>query len=800
MIIQSLTLVNFRQYRDETIEFKEGLIGIIGKNGSGKSTLFNALVCGLYGELPSMKEHIRSSFVQPNETVSVTVCCEIENSDYKIIREFKGKNLTPYAALYKNGNEIAVGATDVTRTIERIIGMPKEAFTRSVFAAQGELREISESRGGQRRELIRKMMGFQMLDDILQTIRDDKNKMKNVIDGQQAMLLLDSERDEKKAALKSLYDELSNIKKEYDDVTRTHDNMLQQFSNVQKEFEKQQKIFKEYTVLQQQLTQEKTRLENCIKNISETEEALKQLYKASDEFHALHEQEVKFNTVRKQKDELDTVRVRDAQKKQLHQQFALIEKQIHEKSELLQAESNEVLEYETILQQLNNALKDKSKIAQALQAFHNKKNDISSTIGGIQKTIKDRQKHIIQIEKLGRKAECPVCLRPLHDAYDATIQRLTNEIEEYERREMASLQHALQTVTSNIAESEKQLSKTDELIGTLQQKKAKLEEKQNTIKKIKKEIDGQQQSREDIRMKLDDLSSVSFDEAVYNDIVQQYHKLEAMHTRYLALQEKINGIPESEQKKAALNKEKEALHAVIHDVTKHIEALHYSEHAYEAVKNEFDAMAKTKDSIVQRLNDVHLQLTNHNNKITQIEHELQKDDENRHKVEKARNELNIVLQLEQLMDGFRTQVLQFIKPAIAQYAGNLFNQLTQGRYQSIDMDEDFNFFIMDDDVQYPLSRFSGGEIDCANLCLRIAISNAIRDFSGGGAVGFMAFDEIFGSQDNDRRAAIMDVLYRLQEHYRQIFIISHIDDVKELFPSILHIQNSGTGSTATWLA
>ena len=799
MIIQSLTLTNFRQYRDQTIKFKEGLVGIIGKNGSGKSTLFNALVCALYGELPSIKEHIRSSFAKPNETVSVTVCCEIENSDYKIIREFKGKNLTPYAALYKNGNEIAVGATDVTRTIETIIGMPKEAFTRSVFAAQGELREISESRGGQRRELIRKMMGFQVLDDILQTIRDDKNKMKNIIDGQQAMLLLDSERDEKKAVLKSLYDELSNIKKEYDDVTHKHDSVIQQFNSVQSEFEKQQKIFKEYTVQQQRLTQSKTRLENCIKNISETEEALKQLYKARDEFHALHEQEVQFNTIRKQKDELEAIRVRDAQKKQLHQQFVLIEKQIHEKNEQLQAESNEVLEFETILQQLNNALKDKSKIAQALQAFHNNKNDISSTIGGIQKTMKDRQRHIVQIKQLGKEAECPVCLRPLHEAYDATIQRLTNEIDEYEQREMAALQQALQTVNSSIAECEKQLTKADELIGTLQQKKAKLEEKQNTIKKIKKEIDEQQQSREAIRIKLDELSSVLFDEAVYNDIVLKYHQLEAIHTRYLALQEKINDIPKYEEKKAVLHKEKEALHGAIHDVNKHIEGLHYSEQAYEAVKNEFDAMTKAKDSIVQRLNDVHLRLTNHNNSITQIEHELQKDEQNRHKVEKARNELNIVLQLEQLMDGFRTQVLQFIKPAIAHYAGNLFNQLTQGRYQSIDMDEDFNFFIMDDDVQYPLSRFSGGEIDCANLCLRIAISNAIKDFSGGGAVGFMAFDEIFGSQDNDRRAAIMDALYSLQEHYRQIFIISHIDDVKELFPAILHIQNGGTGSRATWL-
>jgi exonuclease SbcC len=36
-----------------------------------------------------------------------------------------------------------------------------------------------------------------------------------------------------------------------------------------------------------------------------------------------------------------------------------------------------------------------------------------------------------------------------------------------------------------------------------------------------------------------------------------------------------------------------------------------------------------------------------------------------------------------------------------------------------------------------------------NLCLRIAISNAIKDFSGGELFGFMAFDEIFGSQDNE---------------------------------------------------
>jgi predicted ATP-dependent endonuclease of OLD family len=61
MILVSLSMKNFKQYRDETIEFREGLIGIIGKNGAGKSTLFDAVLLALYGELPFNKEHIRNS-------------------------------------------------------------------------------------------------------------------------------------------------------------------------------------------------------------------------------------------------------------------------------------------------------------------------------------------------------------------------------------------------------------------------------------------------------------------------------------------------------------------------------------------------------------------------------------------------------------------------------------------------------------------------------------------------------------------------------------------------------------------
>ncbi|HEU0116336.1 MAG TPA: ATP-binding protein, partial [Thermomicrobiales bacterium] len=44
MILSTLELENYRQYRCERIEFPErGIVGVIGANGVGKTTLFEAI-------------------------------------------------------------------------------------------------------------------------------------------------------------------------------------------------------------------------------------------------------------------------------------------------------------------------------------------------------------------------------------------------------------------------------------------------------------------------------------------------------------------------------------------------------------------------------------------------------------------------------------------------------------------------------------------------------------------------------------------------------------------------------------
>lgn len=73
----------------------------------------------------------------------------------------------------------------------------------------------------------------------------------------------------------------------------------------------------------------------------------------------------------------------------------------------------------------------------------------------------------------------------------------------------------------------------------------------------------------------------------------------------------------------------------------------------------------------------------------------------------------------------------------------------------------------------------------ANLVLRIAFSKTLSELSGASSVGFLAFDEVFGSQDENRRMEILEAFHTIKEQYRQIFLISHAMEIKEMFERVV---------------
>ena len=114
MLLNKLTLINFKKYRRAELEFQKGFTGIIGGNGSGKSTLVEAIAWALYGNKASIIERDlrKNSNASESESVEVKLSVRIENQEYTISRAMKGKRLEPDASLSLD-EKIAKGTQSV---------------------------------------------------------------------------------------------------------------------------------------------------------------------------------------------------------------------------------------------------------------------------------------------------------------------------------------------------------------------------------------------------------------------------------------------------------------------------------------------------------------------------------------------------------------------------------------------------------------------------------------------------------------------------------------------------------------
>jgi exonuclease SbcC len=150
-----------------------------------------------------------------------------------------------------------------------------------------------------------------------------------------------------------------------------------------------------------------------------------------------------------------------------------------------------------------------------------------------------------------------------------------------------------------------------------------------------------------------------------------------------------------------------------------------------------------------------------------------------------------------LLGEFRNTVVASVGPRLAAEAAQLFAELTDREYDELEVDPDtYQLQIRDAGRVYGLDRFSGSEIDLANLALRVAISEHIH-FQSGGAVGLMVLDEVFGPLDEDRKARMLQALERLRGRFRQVLVVTHDAAIKDQLPNAIEVRKlAGRRATA----
>jgi len=694
MILKSISLKNFRKFKDVFIEFPDGVTGVVGLNGVGKSTLFEAFAWVLYGPVATRTaaDQIKREGAAPSDPCRVEIEFIFDDDTYRVVREMSGKNLSASGIVNLNGKIAANGAELVTKFIQRKLGMDWKSFYTSIFAKQKELNTLSSMNPSERRQLILRMLGIDAVDDVISQIRSDTKEKKYVVEKLESDLL---------------------------DVDGTEKIMV-----YKQELHLLEKKQKEFMTHGEEQKKKRLMIETELNKTKKDYETKKQSYE-------------KIYTT---KEQLEEKKSRFEKQQFLGNEIKIIEKTLHERQEYLEKENKKLIMFKNLEKDLQALEQQQQKNHDSTQTVVKKQEQNRTMMHRLKEDIKELTTKKQHIEKIGPQAKCPTCERVLGEQQHKLLIVYSEEL----AKKSSAHQNLIDAEIKFTNEYER-LSRERQALQKksifLRSQVVDRERLQTTLRNISEEIQREKRQLDTKKKEVKSIGSMQYDEKQYLLIrtgVSEAYK------QYQASLAKLNEIKEKHQTITLEQKEQEG------------------------EKNLIGQQIKT---IEKSIND--------QQKLIQ-------------KLGTERHDVQHLSMLSEIMDSYRTYLISQIRPTLSSHASELFDELTDGKYSQIELDEDYNLLVYDQGQPYRIERFSGGEEDLANLCIRMAISEIITERAGS-IFNFIILDEIFGSQDEIRKQNIIKALNSYSSKFRQIFLITHVEDIKHFTENTITISEDDMG-------
>ena len=290
-------------------------------------------------------------------------------------------------------------------------------------------------------------------------------------------------------------------------------------------------------------------------------------------------------------------------------------------------------------------------------------------------------------------------------------------------------------------------------------------------------------------------SDLGYDPREFEALSKEKKDLGAAEKEAQTIRLTMAGENEAQERLAAALAALEKLNMDLNECKQHLSVLGYSQEGHEKAKAMLARAEVELEMARKAVSERQVQMGVLLAARERIIQEAQRKEELEKKAALVGRRLEVVEVTRSLVNSFMDQVLIRVKNDIARSAGEILEEVS-GKYSLLKIDDDFNIQVEDGGEWYPISRYSGGEIDMIAVSVRVAISEYLMRFGPDGeSYSFLILDEVFGSQDQEHREKMIQMLRSLEERFPQIIAISHISDVQGQFDNTLLVVEDELGNS-----
>lgn len=837
MRLESLSLRQFRVFEELDLEFSDGLIGVRGANGAGKTTLAEAIGWALFGKLRGRAKvaHLRRQDAPDGARASATLTWRIGDVRYTVERVVNGS-----ARLWIGD---ALETTQTTATNLRIaqeLNMTWDLFCRTVYARQKDVAALDPGATGEaRRAHIERLLGLGRVREAAVKAKDEHKRLRAELDGMRAALPAVEE-------LREALDEASRRALDTPAIAAADEAAVKARAACDAAREaaaaeavraaRHAELAPRVAGLERLVADGEHALAGARRRCEARAEAIATEARLADgaggapeavavgrSWQALAEAAEAHRTATDALEGLAFDAPAD-ERRALELGALRVDLDALVVPDGVPALTARVTALEAVERAgaLEAAAEREAAASQAVDAARR-------AAAGVEARLEAEREHLAVLRSDGDEASCPVCLRPFEGPREAVVAEHERRIGELER-DLAAAERSHAEAVARLAAAreardaaaraadalaatdgaptlaeahaalERAVTGRDEALARQRGLRARVSELEAAVRDAAqaRALHAQLSAavaarRDDIARRCDDLGVEAYDRRAHLAATEEAGRLLALQEQLVEARAVVSATEGAEAARdaaaAQLEQRRDELAAVQGD----LDALAFDPGARERLAAAAREAETRWDELRAAAERLKVATAAASAEVKALQDRIAAAEQLARDIAAAEAELRAHHVAHSVLVSYRDAQTRRAWPALEQTAGALLAQATDGRYADVRFSgDDFRLVIVDRGSEHPFDRYSGGEQDLANLCVRLAIADWIareRDVE----LGFVVLDEVFGSQDEARRRGLIEQLRRLSERFHQMLVITHVPEIADQCDTVVVLEQPEHG-------